>query len=194
MSQPCSGEHPGEGDGVVGVEAARAPSRWRRSARTSACPPATPRGRRRTPRAGTAPGRRASRRTRRRARWSAATGTTTAGSRGPVELEQVEPGVDRAARGGARTGPGPRPCRRGSSRAGTWLRGAYGQRRRRDHRPVAVVQRLVDPLPHQLRRALAPRVAELGADRAVRRARARSRRSASTPRRARRDTCPRTRA
>ncbi len=72
---------------------------------------------------------------------------------------------------------------------GTWLIARQvRQRRRRDQRPVALVERLVLALPQQLRRALAARVPELAADRRAASARGRSRRSASTPRCARRGT------
>ncbi len=47
---------------------------------------------------------------------------------------------------------------------GTWLCGKVGQRRRRDDRPAALRKRLVDALPHQLGRALAPGMAELQAE------------------------------
>ena len=57
------------------------PSRSPRCGRSSAARPATPRAPRRRPPAGSAAGSPASRRTRRCAGWSAATGTTTAGSR-----------------------------------------------------------------------------------------------------------------
>ena len=82
MSQPCSWSIRAKRDGVVGLEPAGRPSRSPRSGRSSAYPRATPRGRRRTPRAGTGRARRARSRTRRRARWPAATGSSTADSRG----------------------------------------------------------------------------------------------------------------
>ena len=83
-----------------------------------------------------------------------------------VELEQVEARLDAPARGQTNCSSTASMSACVISR-GTWLQGEYGDRRGRDHLPVAVVERLVDPEPHQLRRPLAARVAELGGHRAV---------------------------
>ena len=105
-----------------------------------------------------------------------------------VDLEEVEPGRGRAPGRGHevvahRVHVGARHLARDLVDAG-----AVGQRGRREQRPVALVERLVLGLPHELRRALAPRVPELAADLRVRRGRGRSRRSAATPSCARRGT------
>ena len=170
-----------------------APSRWPRSARSSACPPATPPGTRRTPRAGTGRAPRATRRNRHRAGWPAATGTTTAGTRGPVQLEQVEPGLPRAPRVARHELVADRVhVGAGHRRAGPGCAARTAAPRARSPPSCLGPQRLVDPLPHQLGRALAARVPDLGADRAAAVRVRERRRSASTPRRARRGTCPRT--
>ena len=107
---------------------------------------------------------------------------------GHVELEQVESRRGRPLASPRRTARARRPCPRASSRAASGGRASARDRRRRDQRPVALVERLVVALPHQLRRALAAGVSELRADRRCASARARSRRSASTPPCARRGT------
>ena len=168
MSHPCSEQHPRERDRVVGVEPARHPIGRR--------DPHAHRLVRRPDRAArvehlereTRPVLQASRRTR-RTRWfvsgerndesrypcaqcssSRSNPASSSAERRPREL--AADGLDVPARVISR---------------GTWLRGAVRDRRRRDHLPVALRQRLVDPLPHQLRRALATRVADLGPDRAA---------------------------
>ena len=105
---------------------------------SSAGPPATPRGPRRRPRAGSAAGSPASRRTRRCGGWSAARGTTTAGSRARSAARAGRSPAAAAAPAAAdELGAGSRPGRPRVSSRGTWLPAPVGQRRRADDLPVA---------------------------------------------------------
>ena len=163
MSQPRACSARAKRDGVVAVEAAGHPVRRRDPHATSASPPATPRARRRRPRAGTASGSRASRRTRRCARL-------VSGERKRrqqvavrhVQLEQVE------ARRSAHAGPRATNSRAHRVHVGAGHLARHLAVRRGTEAATGamtaqlpVVERLVDALPHQLRRALAAGVAEL---------------------------------
>ena len=179
------GEHPRERDRVVRAETRRAPNRSPRSARSTACPQATPRGTRRAPRAGTARAPPETRRTRRRGGSTPATGSSTAGSRGPC-----------AARAD-RSRPAKRPRRSRHElianhvhvgprhRARHLVPRAVGDRRRRDHLPVANRRAAARPSPPTSTASIpcAPS-ARSGRPSRTRRAHGRTRRSASRPRRA----------
>jgi len=79
-----------------------------------------------------------------------------------VQLEHVEPGLVRVVRGTHEFVPD--PVHVGAGHLARGLRvGFVGQRRGRDEIPVARLERMVDTLPAELGRALAPRVAELHA-------------------------------
>ena len=101
-----------------------------------------------------------------------------------------KPASSRHAASRARTRRARGPCRRGPSRAATGQPCANGSADGRERRPARPSRSGVVALPRQRARALAPRVRELHADLRARCARARSRRCASTPRRARRSYMP----
>ena len=81
-----------------------------------------------------------------------------------VQLEQVEAASTARSRRATYCARTVVEVRRGPSPAAPGDTGEVRERRGREQRPVAVLERQVDALPHQLRRALAARVAELDAD------------------------------
>ena len=108
-----------------------------------------------------------------------------------VQLEQVEARARRRAAAAATNCSRIASSSARSSSRGTWLTpGEYGSGEAPTSGQLPVRQRLVDALPHQLRRALAAGVAELQPIFASDVARARSRRSAARRPPARRCRCP----
>ena len=194
MSHPWSCEHPRERHRLVGVESRRAPSRSRRSARSSACPAGqiarhasnTSSGNRARPSSDPAVRVVADVRHRRQERRQQVAVRA-------VQLEQIEPGRHSAPRGLLELERGPRPCRRASSPAAPGCaasRAAPTARSPASCRPAAARR---SP-PTSASSIPCARSARSGRRTRSRRAHARSRRSASRRRRARRTTSRRTRA
>ena len=110
-----------------------------------------------------------------------------------MQLEQVEPGGVRHLRRRERSRRRPGPCRRGSSPAGRLVVRAVGDGRRRDQRPVALRAAARPPLPTAPGSSPSGRRATAGCRSWPRSPGARTPRSAATRRRARADTCRRSR-